>query len=341
MQQIELLAEQCNEALGVEGKVYVGRHHEELVRIPTGLLAFDAISGGGLVRKHYHELYGEESAGKTTVALMICAAVQRAGGVAAWVVGEEFDDDWAEKQGVDVDHMVKIEALTGDLMLETAATYLASGLIDVMVVDSIQAIGTKRENEAGVDQEAYAGGGAPQMWARFYRRSRSLFNAGQAQTAIIGISQVRDKIGGFAPGGMKPEPTPTQIRVIKHWKSISILCKKGEPRFLDPKSEKRKIVAREFHLRCVKNKTAAPEGVGSFWYNFRGDHFGIDKADEVLRLARVYDLIEQKGRILEGYGIRVMGSKDDPASEQFKMKLRKNPVILRELQTDILSAIQG
>lgn len=338
--QLAALAEEVNRALGTQGKVYLGRDHQEFERIQTGILALDVITGGGIPRRMYTELYGQESSGKTLIALNACAAVQKQKGVACWIVGEEFDDDWAAKQDVDVDKLIKIEALTGDLMLETAVTYLESGLIDLLVIDSVQALGTARENKAGVESESYAGGGAPQMWGRFYRATRSLYNSRQSNAAIIGISQVREAIGQFSPSG-KPEPMPTQIRVLKHWKAISVYCKRGEPTFSDPKSDKKRIISREFKLQCKKNKTSAPERVGSYIFNFQKGHFGIDRADEVFRLARVYDLIEQKGKILEGYGIKVSGSKDAPAAEQYIEKLRKNPTIIRELTTDIIQEVCG
>ena len=337
-EQLQVLQDEVNTALGVNGKVFLGKDLEPLERIPTGLLAFDTITGGGLVRKHYIELFGEESAGKTLLALRCVAAVQKKGGVAAWVIGEEWTgDEWAEQQGVDVNKLIKIEALTGDLMLETAVTYLESGLVDLLVLDSIQAIGTVRESESGVDQEAYAGGGAPQLWGRFYRRTRGLFNGRKSKAAIIGISQVRAAIGGFSPSG-KPEPKPTQIHVIKHWKAISVLCKRGEPVFADLKNEKRKIISRDFKLRCVKNKCFPPERVSSFRYNFRGPDKGVDQVEEVMRLAKVYGLIEQRGKKLEGYGISVIGSKDSPAEAAYVEKLKKKPTTMRELRTDILAA---
>lgn len=348
-EELESLAEQVNRVLGVNGKVTTGRDPKlKIERIPSGILAFDYITGGGLPRKLNLELYGQESSGKTTLALNIVAAVQKRTlfdvkgrkrkGVGAWVVGEEFDDAWAERQGVDLNRLIKIEALTGDLMLETAVTYLESGLIDVMVIDSIQALGTQRELDAGVDSESYAGAGAPQMWGRFYRATRSLFNGGKSKAAIVTISQAREAIGSFSPAG-KPEPIPTQIRVLKHWKSISIYCKRGEPTFKDPKSEKKRIISREFKLHCKKNKTAVPEKVGSFVYNFTKDSFGIDRADEAYRLGRVYGLIEQRGARVEGYGIQVKGTKDEPGAQQYIEKLRRRPVVMTELYTDIRSAI--
>lgn len=330
LDQLRLLAEECNKALGAEGKVRVGADETmKHVRVPTGVLAFDTITGGGLVEQHLLELHGEESSGKTLMALHAVAAFQRAKKLAVWVKGEDFDPTWAKKQGVDTKSLTLVESSTGDQALETAMTILESGLADLMVFDSYQALGTTREAEAGVDSEAYAGGGAPQLWGRVMRRSYAAFNSGKARTALIGISQVRDAIGVFSPNG-KPEPKPTQIRALKHWKSISIQCKKGEPTYEDPKSDKKRIVSREFHMKCVKNKTAIPERVGSFIYNFVGDTPGIDRLDAVFRLGKVYGLIEVKGAWLEGYGLRAHGE------EKFLEKLRGNEETISELEADIL-----
>lgn len=336
--ELELLLEEINDELGEDGKVYLGIDHQPIERIPTGILALDTITGGGLPRKHLTEFYGAESSGKTTLTLNAAAAVQRQGGTVGWVVGEEFNDAWAVKQGVDLDQLVKIEALTGDKNLEIASTFIERGMLDLLVIDSYQALGTVREWEAGVDKEAYAGGGSPQLWGRFYRRTRAAFNAGKSNAALIGISQVRDAIGGFAPGGAKPEPKPTQIRVLLHWKAISVLCKRGEPVFEDMKSQKRRIVSREFNLRCVKNKTAPPERVSSYVYNFRGENQGIDTLDEIIRLGKVYDVLEQRGKYLQGFGLKVAGGNGVPATEAFKDKLRKRPKLARKIRRLITEA---
>ena len=334
MDQLEALALQVNEALGADGKVYVGRDHEPLERVSSGILALDIIMGGGVVLKHYLEVYGAESAGKTTICLQIVASFQRAGLIAAWVIGEEFDDDWASLNGVDVDKLIKIEATTGDLMLETCATYVESGLVDLVVLDSIQALGTKREAEAGIEKESYAGGGAPQMWARFYRRTRAAFNSRKSKAAIIGISQVRDAIGVFSGHG-KPEPQPTQIRVIKHWKSISISCKKGEPTYDDPKSDKRTIRCREFHIRATKNKTAPPDRIGTFVYRWLPKP-GLDRSDEVVRLAKLYGVLQQGGAVLEGCGVKVRGSKENSATAQVIALVRKDGELRSRMRAAVM-----
>ena len=332
------LAKQCSDALGIEGKVYVGRDHEIFERLPTGNLALDAVTGGGLVRRHLMELYGEESGGKTTAALQTSGNVQRlrlkkkTSGIVVWVKGEEFDEEWAERQGVDVNKLVMVEALTGDDALETTATIVEEGDPDLVVIDSYQALGTRKESEDGVDKAAYAGGGAPQLWGRFYRRTRGAFNGRRAKTSIIGISQVRDQIGGFSPNG-KPEPTPTRIRTLRHWKSIAVLCRRGEPKYDDPSSEKKRIVSREFHFKCTKNKTSIPDRVSAYLYLFRGEKTGVDVVDAAMRLGMVYEILGVSGSSISGYGLKANGKK------RFYKLLEKNEDILEALTDDILDAI--
>lgn len=335
-EKIRLLIDQCNKSLGTEGKIYVGTQHTKLERIPTGVLAFDTITGGGLVRGQLLELYGEESSGKTLLSLLSAAAVQKVGGVVVWVKGESFDAAWAERLGVDLSSLVLVEAATGDTALEAAMTMVESGYVDLLVMDSYQALGTRRESEAGVEAESYGGGGASQMWGRVMRRAYAAANGGPAaRTCFLGISQVRAKIGGFSPNG-QPDPEPTGIKALRHWKGISVQCKKGEPTYNDGSKEKRFIVAREFRLRCVKNKTFPPERTGAFTFYFRnwqGVPFGVDKALEACRLGRYTEVLTSKGSWIEGCGLRAQGE------EGFVAQLRANPKALQTLVKAIMEAV--
>src|SRR5205823_11090337 len=72
----------------------------EVSAIPTGALPLDlALGVGGIPRGRVVEIYGPESAGKTTGALHVTAVAQRPGGVAGdggldrRLRGVEFDQD--------------------------------------------------------------------------------------------------------------------------------------------------------------------------------------------------------------------------------------------------------
>ena len=92
----------------------------EMTVIPTGALPLDlALGVGGIPRGRVTELYGPESAGKTTLALHVIAEAQKAGGVAAFVDAEHaLDPLYASRIGVKIDDLLISQPDTGEQALE-------------------------------------------------------------------------------------------------------------------------------------------------------------------------------------------------------------------------------
>src|SRR5881398_712997 len=84
--------------------------------IPTGSLALDiALGVGGVPRGRVTEIYGPESAGKTTLCQHIVAEAQRKGGVCAYVDMEHaLDPAYAARCGVDIDNLYIAQPDTGE-----------------------------------------------------------------------------------------------------------------------------------------------------------------------------------------------------------------------------------
>src|SRR6185437_13165241 len=72
--------------------------------IPTGSIALDLALGiGGVPRGRIVEIFGPESASKSTLVQHIIAEAQRAGGVAAYIDAEHaLDPTYAAKCGVNI-----------------------------------------------------------------------------------------------------------------------------------------------------------------------------------------------------------------------------------------------
>src|SRR5947209_16728291 len=79
--------------------------------ISTGSLALDLALGiGGIPRGRVTEIFGPESAGKSTVALSVMAQAQAAGGMAAYIdVEPAMDPGYAEALGINVDELLICE----------------------------------------------------------------------------------------------------------------------------------------------------------------------------------------------------------------------------------------
>jgi RecA/RadA recombinase len=85
-------------------------------------MALDAALGvGGLARGRVTEIFGPESSGKTTLALHVIAAAQKAGGQATFIDAEHaLDPVYAAKLGVDTENLFVNQPDTGEQALEIA-----------------------------------------------------------------------------------------------------------------------------------------------------------------------------------------------------------------------------
>src|SRR6202451_463932 len=93
---------------------------DDVQGIPTGSLSLDiALGGKGLPRGRIIEIFGNESSGKTTVALHAVANAQKLGGVAAFIDAEHaLDPTWAKRLGVKLDDLLVSQPDTGEQGLE-------------------------------------------------------------------------------------------------------------------------------------------------------------------------------------------------------------------------------
>ncbi len=91
---------QITKSYGKGAIMKLGEHvaqRGEVTVISTGALPLDlALGVGGIPRGRVTELYGPESAGKTTLALHVIAEAQKAGGVAALVPKAEIEGEMGE-----------------------------------------------------------------------------------------------------------------------------------------------------------------------------------------------------------------------------------------------------
>jgi recombination protein RecA len=324
------------------GSVYTGDQHPELKRVRTGIMALDYVLGGGIPLARATQFTGEEGAGKTLAALHVTAAFQRQDKVVLWLNrrgAEDFDPVWARKQGVDVNKLVIVGVAAGDVALEAAVTMINHGLADLVVCDSIQTFGTTRELEGAVDDESYAGAGAPQMWGRVMRKWIAALNSGKSEAALLLISQVRAPIGVNSGKGT-PEPQGSQIRAIRHFKAIDVRFRqKYDEDAVEGQDEDRIRHFALFVLKGDKQKTSDQKGeptqdrVSSFVYHFRpseGVSMGVDNVRTMLRLAASQGVVQVSGAWYSGFGLKYQGEK------AYLAALRKRPKTCAKIEAALL-----
>jgi recombination protein RecA len=118
--------------------------------ISTGLRALDEATGG-LPRGRIVELFGPSGSGKTSLALQTVAALQRAGGAAAWIDADRaFEPAYAALLGVVVEGLPVAQPESAEQAFEMARTLALSQAIDLIVVDSAAALTPEIELQTGL-----------------------------------------------------------------------------------------------------------------------------------------------------------------------------------------------
>jgi recombination protein RecA len=265
--------------------------------IRTGSISLDAALGvGGLPRGRMVEVFGPESSGKTTLALQVVAQAQKAGGVAAFIDAEHaLDPAYARKLGVDIDNLIVSQPDCGEQALEITNALVASGGVDVVVIDSVAALVPKAELE-GEMGDSHMG-----LHARLMSQAlRKLTGVvARTNTLLIFINQIREKIGVMFGN---PETT-TGGRALKFYSSVRI-----EVRRMTAIKDGEKVVGNRTKIKVVKNKVAAPfrEVEVDILY---GE--GVSREGDLLDLGVIHELVEKSGSWFSYAGERIGQGRDN------------------------------
>lgn len=160
--------------------------------LPTGILQLDAAcTGHGIKRGTVVELFGGESSGKSLICQRMIGAVQKQGGVAAYVDQEfAFDPVFARKLGVNSDELPISQPDNMEECFSVIDGLINAG-VDLIVLDSMAALVPKEELEGGVS-DAHIGLVARGMSQALRRWIAALSKTGGV---LLIVNQVRDKIG--------------------------------------------------------------------------------------------------------------------------------------------------
>ena len=156
----------------------------DIQRISTGLPSLDVMLGGGLPRKSSTIIYGQESSGKTFIALKAIAHAQSEGLECGFVDAEfSYDPVWAEKVGIQKKKLYIIQPETGEQALDATLALCKAG-IDLVVVDSIAALLPTKEMEGTMEDNTI--GQQARLLNQFFRKHGPV----NFKTALVMINQV-------------------------------------------------------------------------------------------------------------------------------------------------------
>jgi recombination protein RecA len=286
-------------------------------KVPTGCIGLDIALGiGGVPRGRVIEIFGNESSGKTTLALQIIAQAQKQGGAAAFIDAEHaLDVNYARNLGVNVEELLIAQPDYGEQALEIAETLVRSGAVSVIVVDSVAALVPKAELAGDM------GDMLPGLQARLMSQAlRKLTGAiHKSEAVVIFINQIRMKIGVMF-GSPK---TTSGGQALKFYSSIRIeitrigAVKKGD-----------EVIGNRTRCKIVKNKVAPP---------FRQTEFEIYYGSGVSREAELIDLGVISGIVRKSGAWYSMGSERlGQGKENSRRFLQEHPELSDQIHKHVL-----
>ncbi len=288
----------------------------EVSVISTGSLPLDlALGVGGIPRGRVVEIYGPESAGKTTLALHVIAEAQRAGGVAAFVDAEHaLDPLYASRLGVNIDDLLVSQPDTGEQALEIVEVLVRSGAVDVVVIDSVAALVPKAEIE-GEMGDAHVGLQA-RLMSQALRKLTGVIS--KSHCSVIFLNQLREKVGVMFGN---PETQPGG-RALKFYASVRLDIRKTEVLKTGLDS-----IGNRVKVKVVKNKVAPP---------FRTAEFDILFNEGISREGALIDCAVEAG-IMEKSGtwISYAGQRLGQGRENVRNYLREHPEMAAQIERQV------
>ncbi len=317
---LQLVLEKMDKIYGKGTVMQMGDSHiKNLEVISSGSLSLDIALGiKGFPKGRIIEIFGPESSGKTTLALHAINQSQKLGGFASFIDAEHaFDSDYAQKIGVNIKELIISQPDNGEQALEIVDNLIRSGVIDIIVVDSVAALTPKSEIEGEMGDSKI--GLQARLMSQALRKLTS--SIGKSKSILIFINQLREKIGVYG----NPEVT-TGGNALKFYSSIRLDIRKG-----NQIKNGEKILGNRTKVKVVKNKLSPPFRIAEFDIMY-GE--GISKIGEILDLG--VDLgILKKNASWFSYGDIKLGQGRDSVKEFLKNKEN----IINDIQKNIYKNI--
>ena len=298
------------------------KKQQEVPSISTGSLGLDIALGiGGLPKGRIVEIYGPESSGKTTLTLEVIAQCQKMGGTAAFIDAEHaLDPIYAKKLGVNVDDLLVSQPDTGEQALEVADIMVASGGIDILVIDSVAALVPKAEIEGEMGDHHI--GLQARLMSQALRKITG--NVQRSNTLVIFINQIRYKIGVMFGS---PETTAGG-NALKFYASVRL-----DIRRIGTVKDGDEAVGNETRVKVVKNKVSPPFKQAEFQILYNK---GINRLGEIIDRGADLDIIEKAGAWYSYNGEKIGQGKAN--SIEF---LEANPKLQDTIEKQVLEAINN
>ncbi len=254
---------------------------EKIEVIPTGSIQLDKALGiGGYPKGKIIEIYGNESSGKTTIALQAVAQCQKLNGKCAYIdIEHSLEAKYCESNGINLSELLIAKPTSGEQTFNIINALVKTDMMDLIVVDSVAAMVPNSEVDSDINDQTVG------MHARLMSKGlRVLENLlANHKTTVIFINQIREKIGVMFGNN----ETTTGGRSLRFYASMRIELKRAE--LIKNGNE---CIGIKTCAKVVKNKLGVP--LNKAYIDIYFDN-GIDHTLEIIDFALEKNIIEKKG----------------------------------------------
>lgn len=250
----------------------------------TGCYALDEATNWGLAGGRIVEYFGAESSGKTTEAMAALIENERRGGQGAVYDSEgTFDQDRYVEMGGNPETLIICESGTLEefydklkvMLMYARGCVIPKNAVFLIVVDTLTMIQPKAMLEAEGDEQPVAA--ASRVNARHLP---TIDKTLPANTCLLLLSQVRDKVGAAAWGAADSNIDTPGGRIVKHVCSTRVFFNKMGQVDNGLDKEAKKIIGMKIQAKVVKSKIGPPLRKADFRIMF--DKRGVDNLNGFL-----------------------------------------------------------
>lgn len=305
-------------------------------RLSTGSIALDLALGGGIPEGRFIELSGAYSSTKTTQAIHIIREAQKEGLVCALLdIEGTTDEPFLKAIGVNVEALLYSQPDGMEEACQLLLDMQRSGEVHLAVLDSIAAMSPNKEQETSMEDTVRMG--IPQQilgefFRKFQANNNRLNREGKRPFTLIGINQLREKIGAYGD----PEYTPGG-RAKGFTCSVDLRLRRGDW-ITEGSGNDKEIVGQVVKFKIEKNKTFKRMQTGEFDFYFAENNAGVpvffnDNEKEIVMCGVEWGIIERTGSWFVCFGQKYQGL------NALVTALKDDPEMVQKLKAEVLKLI--